>query len=151
MVIPESSTGGVIWRYAGIAILILGLWTGRREPALIPWLLLAATKVITTAGFYGYAREGVVIIPVFALLAALLVIRGLPRYGWFPLRFKSSPDANRLLRISLKTAVALVAIEGGRWFSKPVLTMDGQRVGVVEPFPATQYRERYLQVVKDPE
>ena len=148
MVIPESSTGVVIWRYAGFAILLLALWTGRREPALIPWLLLAATKVITTAGFYGYAREGVVLIPIFALLAGLLVIRGLPRYSWFPLRLKTKPDATRILRISLMLAVVLVTIEGIRWYSKPVLTLDGQQLGVVEPFPAGQYRERYLQVIK---
>lgn len=148
MVIPEASTGVVFWRYAGIAILLLGLWTGRREPALIPWLLLAATKVITTIGFYGYAREGVVLIPVFAVLAGLLVMRGLPRYAWFPLQFNTKPNATRLLRISLVFALALLAIEGMRWSSRPVLILDGQEVGVVEPFLSNQYQERKLQVLK---
>ena len=148
MVVPEASTGVTLWRGAGFALLLLALWTGRREPALIPWILLAATKVITTAGFYGYAREGAVLIPVMALLVALLVTRGLPGYAWFPVRFKVNPDAGRLLWVSCILAAALIVIEGYRWDSKPVVTLDGQDVGVVEPFPATQYRERYLQVIK---
>jgi len=84
MVIPEGSAGVTLWRGAGFAILLLALWTGRHETALVPWILLAATKVITTAGFYGYAREGAVLIPVMTLLFALLVMRGLPGYAWFP-------------------------------------------------------------------
>jgi len=149
MVIPEGGVAVAAWRYGAFAILLLALWTSRREAALIPWLLLAATKLVTTVGFYGYAREGVVIIPVFALLTALLLTRGLPRYRWFPAHFKSKPDPARILRISLVLAIALVAVEGSRWLSKPVLMMDGQAVGVVEPFPITQYRERQLQVTTD--
>jgi hypothetical protein len=74
------------------------------------------------------------------------VIRGLPGYAWFPVQFKDKPDAGRMLRISF--ALALVAIEGYRWNSRPVLTLDGEAVGVVESFPATQYRDRHLQVIK---
>lgn len=147
MVVPESGAGITLWRWAGLAILLLALWTGRREAALVPWLLLAATKLITTVGFYGYAREGVVLIPVYALLVALLVTRGLPAMTWFPMRFKAAPGAGRILWISYAVALALVAVEGYRWNSKPVLTLDGQPVGIAEPFPATEYRERQLQVL----
>jgi len=147
MVVPEVSTGVMLWRWAGFAVLLLALWSGRREAALVPWLLLAATKIITTAGFYGYAREGVVLIPVYALLLGLWLTRGLPAYAWFPWRFKTTPDAGRILRISCVLALVLVAVEGYRWNSKPVLMLDGQQVGVLEPFPATEYRDRRLQVI----
>jgi len=128
--------------------LLLALWTGRREPALIPWLLLAATKVISTLGFFGYAREGVVLIPVYALLVGLLVTRGLSRYTWFPIRFKTTPNAGNWLRVSFALALILIIVEGNRWISKPVLTLDGQQVGVVEPFQASEFRERQLRVIE---
>lgn len=148
MVVPPAGTAVSLWRWAGFAVLLLALWTGRHEPALIPWLLLAATKVISTLGFFGYAREGVVLIPVYALLVGLLVTRGLPRYTWFPLRFKTTPNAGNWLRASFALALILIIVEGNRWISKPVLTLDGQQVGVVEPFQATEFRERQLRVIE---
>jgi len=148
MVVPENSGGVALWRWAGFAILLLGLWSARREPALVPWILLASTKLITTVGFYGYAREGAVLIPVYALITGLLVMRGLPRYAWYPWRCDGRPDSAKWLRASLLTAMVLVAVEGSRWVSKPVLTLDGRQVGVTEPFSATQYRDRHLKVVK---
>jgi len=146
MVIPEGGVGIAAWRWAGFAILLLALWTARREAALVPWLLLAATKLITTVGFFGYAREGVVLIPVFALLVGLVVARGLPRYSWCPFHFNTAPSTKNWLRISCVVALILIAIEGGRWASQPVITIDGQQIGVLEPFPATEYRQRQLRV-----
>ena len=151
MVVPGGSAGVTAWRWAGFVILLLALWAGRHEAGLVPWVLLAATKVITTVGFYGYAREGVVLIPVYALLVGLWATRGLPGYAWFPKRFEDSPRTGRLLWISCAMALALVAIEGYRWISKPVLMLDGREVGVVEPFPTTQYRERELRVLNSSE
>jgi hypothetical protein len=150
MVVPAASHGVTAWRWGGLALLLLGLWAGRGDAALVPWLLLAATKVITTVGFYGYAREGVVLIPVYALLLGLWVTRGLPGYGWFPKRLKNPLRSGSLLWGSCLLAVVLVTVEGYRWVSKPVLTLDGQEVGVVEPYPATEYRERELRVRKAP-
>jgi hypothetical protein len=146
MVVPDERTAVSLWRWACLVILLLGLWTGRCEPALVPWLLLAGTKLVTTVGFYGYAREGAVLIPVFALLAALLVMRGLPRLAWYPIRFETAADTGKWLRLSLLAALFLLAVEGGRWFSGPVILLDGQQAGLVEPFPATEYRERQLRV-----
>ncbi len=86
------------------------------------------------------------LIPVFALLSALLVVRGLPRLAGYPLRFETAADPGRWLRLSLVLALILLAVEAGRWASRPVILLDGQPSGVVEPFPATQYRERQLRV-----
>jgi hypothetical protein len=65
-----------------------------------------------------------------------------------PVRFKVNPDAGWLLWVSCMLAAVLIVIEGHRWISKPVLSLDGLEIGVVEPFPATQYRERHLKVIK---
>jgi hypothetical protein len=147
MVVPERSVGVMAWRWAGFSLLLFALWAGRREAALVPWLLLAVTKIITTVGFYGYAREGVVLIPVYALLVGFLCMRLLSRYSWFPVWFKPNPNAGRILWISGVLAIALIAIEGNRWLSAPVITLDGRDVGQADPFPATQYRERLLGVI----
>ncbi len=146
MVVPNDRTAVSLWRWACLVVLLLGLWTGRNEPALVPWLLLAGTKLVTTVGFYGYAREGVVLIPVFALLAALLVMRGLPRLAWYPKNFETAADTGKWLRLSLLAAMCLLAVEGVRWLSRPVILLDGQQASLVEPFPATEYRERQLRV-----
>jgi len=143
MVTPDASVTVNIWRWACLVVLLLGLWAGRREAALAPWLLLAATKLVSTVGFFGYAREGAVLIPVFALCAALLMTRGLPRFA----THVSEPRlTNRVLLPGLFLAMLLVAAEGVRWASKPVVLLDGRQTGVTEPFPATEYRTRQLQV-----
>ena len=48
--------------------------------------------------------------------------------------------------MSLLLGLILLAVEAGRWYSKPVITLDGLQAGVVEPFPAGEYRERQLRV-----
>ena len=59
-----------------------------------------------------------------------------------------TPDPRKVLWVSCMMAAALIVVEGYRWTSKPLLILDGEEVGVVEPFPVTEYRERYLQVLK---
>ncbi len=146
LVVPDGGTGVALWRWAGLAILLLGLWVGRREEALVPWVLLLATKVITTLAFFGYAREGAVVIPVFALLLGLLAARGLPGLTGFPTRTGARPVARRLVWASCLLALGLIAIEGARWVSEPVLTLDGREVDAGDPFPGMQYEERRLRV-----
>jgi len=146
LVVPEGGAGVALWRWAGLAVVLLGLWVGRHEEALIPWMLLLATKVIATLAFFGYAREGAVVIPVFALLLGLLVARGLPRFPGFPARISTPPSIRRWLQVSCALALILIAIEGFRWNSEPVVTLDGRQVGAGDPFPGTEYEERRLQV-----
>jgi len=146
MVVPEGGGGVTVWRWAGLALLLAGLWVGRREEALVPWLLLLATKTMTTLAFFGYAREGAVVIPVFALLLGILIVRALPRMRGFSHRASSRPGARRWLWAACLLAVILVAIEGSRWLSEPVVTLDGREVGVMDPFPGMEYEERRLEV-----
>jgi len=146
LVVSEGGAGIALWRWAGLAVILLGLWVGRREEALIPWLLLLATKVLTTLAFFGYAREGAVVIPVFALLLGLLTARGLPRLPRIPTRISTAPNVRKWLQVSCLLALILIAIEGFRWNSGPVVTLDGRLVGAGDPFPGTEYEERRLRV-----
>ncbi len=147
LVVPGGGAGVALWRWAGLAVMLAGLWIGRREEALIAWMLFLATKVIATLGFYGYAREGAVVIPVFALLLGLLAARGLPRLSGFPGRASTAPSVRRWLLVSCVLALMLIAVEGFRWNSGPVVTLDGREVGAVDPFPGTEYKERRLRVL----
>ena len=146
LVVPEGSAFVSLWRWAALAALLWGLWIGRREEALIPWILLLSTKVITTLGFYGYAREGAVVMPVFALLVGLVAVRGLPRVLRLTHPDTIHTNIQKWLRQSCIFALILIAIEGTRWLSDPVINLDGQEVGVVEPFPGMDYQERQLRV-----
>jgi len=139
LVVPEGGLDVALWRGAGLVILLLGLWFGRREEALVPWLLLLATKVITTVAFFGYAREGAVVIPVFALLIGLIAGRGIPRLA-------AISEARRWFLASCALALVLVAVEAYRWHSQQVVTLDGRQVGVGSPFPEPDYEDRRLEV-----
>ncbi len=146
LVVPEGGIGVALWRWAGLALILWGMWLGRREEALVPWMLLLATKVITTLAFYGYAREGAVIIPVFALLLGLLIVRGFSGLSGSTSHAGANLEFKRWLRVSCVMALILIAVEGFRWNSEPVVTLDGREVGVVDPFPGTEYEERQLRI-----
>jgi len=144
LVVPEGGPAVGLWRAGALAAMLLGLWAGRREEALLPWLCLLATKLITTVAFFGYAREGAVVIPVFALSLGLLA-----RQGWSCLAgaLQRSRDVS-LRRAGLASlglmAAVLVTVEGFRWHSRPVITLDGREVGAEDPFPGADHEERRL-------
>jgi len=145
-VVPEGGGGLALWRWGLFVLLLAGLWAGRREQALIPWLLLLTTKIVTTLGFYGYAREGAVVIPVFALLLGLLAVRVLPRFLKAPARIDAAAAARNGFRVSCMLALILIAVEAYRWSSDPVITLDGREPGAVDVLPGTEYEERRLLV-----
>jgi hypothetical protein len=89
--------------------------------------------------FFGYARQGATVIPVVALLAALAAGR------WLVPRIPSLPPKGAM---TLAGAILFlpVAIEAARFLSRPVLSLDGQAVGSVDPFPPHLHRDQQLQV-----
>jgi hypothetical protein len=145
MVVPDITLGVTFWRGAGFFILLGGLWVGRRNKALIPWLMILGTKVITTLLFYGYAREGLVVIPVFALLLALLVCKLLPA-GSPSTDLPDSTATRTWLYGVLILSLTLVAIEGTRWSSRPAIHLDGVEVGVMALFPASDNQQHHLTI-----
>jgi len=146
LVVPDPGRGVFLWRFVGAIILVAGIWLGRRNEALVPWLMLLVTKTITSLAFFGYAREGAVVLPVFALLAGLVLIHGLDQFSKIRGRDFASPNPMRWLQLSCFLAFILVATEAYRWNSIPVIFMDGQEVGIVEPFPQANYQTRKIEV-----
>ena len=142
MVVPEGGLGTAAWRSGAFIVLLLGLWAGCRGPALVPWVLLLGTKLIVSLAFFGYAREGAVVIPVLALAAGLFAARTLPRLAGRV----SAAGSRRWVWAAGLAALTLVAIEGARWMSEPVVTLDGRETGRADPFPSMEYQERRLRV-----
>jgi hypothetical protein len=131
MVAPEGRPIATAWRLAVLA----GIVAARRRFALYPWLAFLASKVVVTVTFFGYARQGAVVIPVVALLAALVLERWL---------FSRLPS-----RVPTRLAILLllgVGAEAARSVSRPVVRIDGLSVGEVDPFPPGEHRERRVEV-----
>lgn len=63
------------WRSALALVAAAGLWSLRREPWLHAWLVFALTKLVVIAAFFGYARQGALCVPVFAIGLAAVVDR----------------------------------------------------------------------------
>ncbi len=128
------------WRMFVLLLIGLGLLVGRRQSALIPWLLFAFSKTAVTLAFFGYAREGAVLTPVVALLVGLAVVWIV---GAMPI-FARSP--RRWLTVCLGVVLVLATVETARWLSEPLITLDGVRLGSYDPFPATDYKVRMMEV-----
>ncbi len=148
LVVPEASPGATAWRLALLAAALLGLWAGLRNASLrgplVPWLLFLASKVIVTLAFFGYARHGATVIPVVALLVALVPdafrpgrVRGVGA---------AAPADRRLFRAALIAAALLVGVEGVRWAAGPELLLDGRTVGPTDPFAPEDYADRRLEI-----
>lgn len=63
-----------LWQLAILALVAAGAWRAGRRPALAPWWLYLASKLAVTVLFFGYARQGALVVPVVALLAALAFV-----------------------------------------------------------------------------
>lgn len=147
MVVPDHGPVVTFWRIAGLCILLGGLWAARQHTAIVPWLFLLVTKLTTTVMFYGYAREGLVVIPVFALLMALLINRVLLA-NRHPETLPHPEEKRRWFYGALILTLALISVEGIRWSSEPLLRLDGIAVGAQEPFPVKDYQQHRLTVGK---
>jgi hypothetical protein len=138
LVVPTGPIA-TAWSLVVLAACLAGLAAGWRRPALLPWLAFLASKVVTTVLFFGYARQGALVTPVVALLAAL----ALARWG--------GPVVARIevRRADLAIALALavpVALEAARWLQRPKVTIDGRTIGPTDPFPADDHRDQAVAV-----
>jgi hypothetical protein len=138
LVVPEGPLA-TLWSLVVLAACGLGLMAGRGRPALAPWLAFLASKVAVTLLFFGYARQGAMVVPVVALPAALAIERWvLPLAARWPAR-----------RTAVLAAIALAApvlVEGVRWAARPDVTIDGRAVGTIDPFPADEHRDQAVRV-----
>ncbi len=144
LVVPEGG-GAEAWRLALLAVALWGLARGLRlsPAALVPWLAFLLSKVAVVLAFFGYARQGASVIPVLALLIALAVSHSLPASGDDRRRTARPPSGTRIV---LAAALVLLAIEGGRWISRPTLVLDGREVARSDPWPVDRHEQRWLEI-----
>lgn len=122
-----------LWRIAWLVVCAIGIWRGRRRPAVAIWLAWALAVAMTTIAFFGYARQGAMVLPAFAVLAAL---------GTEPLwRGRERVWA----RLGIAAVAVLVALELVRWTCPPRLAVDGAFAAPVEPWPPLEFEVRQVE------
>jgi hypothetical protein len=141
LVVPHGAAASA-WQLAMLAAGGAGIAAGWRRSALIPWLLLLASKVAVTLAFFGYARQGALLIPVVCLLVALAAERFIP-----PLRAADSAGGRlKLVRGLAGAALLMLGLETIRFISPPSIWIDGQPAGPRDPIPIDQHRDRIVEL-----
>lgn len=125
MVTPDDDWKPAVWQLGVLAVSLLGILVAFPRSALTPWLLFLASKVAITVLFFGYARQGACVIPVVALLAALLAEKG---------TLRSRRLAGSLPKLALAMLFLSLTLETVRWVRSPTPFVDGQRIQAVDPF-----------------
>lgn len=139
MVAPENDPVSIGWRFAVLAICAAGLAAAWRHAALGPWLLFLASKVAATVLFFGYVRQGALVIPVVAVLAGLAAER------WVPARL-APRDRGRVPRFAAAVLLIGIGVEGARFFSRPLVQVDGLSAGEIDPFPPDEHRAHSIAI-----
>jgi hypothetical protein len=121
MVSPDPDAPALAWQAAILAACGVGLISGFRRTAIVPWVLYFATKLVVTVFFFGYARTGATAVPVVALLL------GIAGERW--LRFRTP---RRAVAVVLLSAVTL---EAARFVRKPAVSIDGRPIGDADRLP----------------
>ena len=134
MLAPEG------WPARSFGLLVLGgclvgLALAWRQPALGGWLLWLASKLVVTVLFFGYVRQGALVVPVVALLCAL----GLERLA------KARPAVGTL-RALLTLAVFCLLLEAARFARPGELWIDGRRVTGRDPLPTWEHGDQRIEV-----
>jgi hypothetical protein len=109
---------------------LTGIVLAGRRAALVPWLLLLATRLAVTLLFFGYARQGAMAIPIVAILLALAVERVLHV---------------RPSRLAFAVLAVGVTLEAARFVSKPQARLDGARIGRSDPHPPDEHDAHRLE------
>ena len=131
MVSADADLPAVVWRSAIGIVCLTGIVLAGRRAALVPWLLLLATRLAVTLLFFGYARQGAMAIPIVAILLALAVERVLHV---------------RPSRLAFAVLAVGVTLEAARFVSKPQVRLDGARIGRSDPHPPDEHDAHHLEV-----
>lgn len=118
-----------------IGLGLLGLWGLRREPRIWPIFLILATKLAVVLAFFGYARQGALLLPFLALgVAAVLDRAALARL------------APRTVRLAAAVLVGgLLLHDAQRALRGASLVLDGEPVGADRAREDTGHRTRELE------
>ena len=118
LAVPDPGWRTAAWSAVLLIGCSLGVAAAWRRPALYPWLFFAVSKLVVTAAFFGYARQGALVFPVVALLLGLAAAR------WIPAVRGARPD--EVVRITALALAALLVVEGIRALRPPALAVDGR-------------------------
>lgn len=130
LVTPDPGPLAFAWRTGVLVLVVAGAWKERRTPPLQPWLLYLASKLAVAALFFGYARQGALMLPVLALLAALMLARFAPR----------TPQG-----LVLILALPLL-FELCRFLAAPAIRIDGRPVEGPDPWPHDLHHSQRVDV-----
>ncbi|MCA8975000.1 MAG: hypothetical protein KDC98_09775 [Planctomycetes bacterium] len=125
-IVLADGTMPLLFRLAVLGLALAGVWTMRRQPWLWPWLAFAASKLAVTAAFFGYARQGALLIPLMATAVACVLMR------------------SDRLRPAWILALALLAAESVRTMTTEVAVehLDGTQVTTADDHGAMYVRYR---------
>jgi hypothetical protein len=139
LVVPEGAWARA-WRLLVLAGAAAGLVAGARRSALQGWLLFLLTKVAATVLFFGYARQGAMVVPVVLLLLALAAERWLARG-------RLSVLGAAPARAGLALLAAAVLVEAARQQARPQVLIDGAVVtSAADPVPLDVHRAHHVVV-----
>ena len=139
---PEGP-GASVWRACIALLAAFGLAVGRREvgaPARRFLVLFAVSRVLVTAAFFGYARHGVLLVPVVALAVALAVRRLLAGR-----RLVAGHDGRRASWLLWTGCLALLAAEAFRSTRGVRVELDGVEVEDADPFSPDVHVDRTIE------
>lgn len=127
LVVP---TGGwaLAWQLAMAGLAGVGLYRLRRQAWVWPWLAFAVARLLIIAAYFGYARQGALLVPVAAIgVAAALPSVGRRGVSWLAGGLLLAALASWLL--GAVTAVGTRPyLDGVEWQPGQVVTHDGKRL-----------------------
>jgi len=135
LVVPDAGILVGLWQLTLLALTLGGVWVARRDAEAQPWILFLASRLLVTAAFFGYARQGATSIPVVILLT-YLAVQAVGK-AW---------SARRAGAVLAALAILLLALEAGRTLSRPEVTVDGRPITATAPFPPGDHNQRSIQV-----
>jgi hypothetical protein len=128
--VTASGPWPTIVRVILLTMAAVGLWSLRARRSLWPLFAFAVTKLLVVAGWFGYARQGALCLPLVALGVAAALDR--------------LPGIARMRTGHLATAaLVLLAIEGWR-AAMITATVDDSEVRSGEPFGAMDFSTRRI-------
>ena len=120
------------WRIATLLLLGWAMWRARACRAYDPWALWLLATMAVAVAFFGYARSGAVATPAVGLAIGTLV--------------QSAPRRAALRALGIAAVAIVILADLGRLISPPSVLVDGQPVGVVEPFAPLTHENRSIEV-----
>ncbi len=126
---PDAGVVTAAWQAGVLALAAWGAWVGSRSPPIHPWLLYVASKLAVAVLFFGYARQGALILPALAMFVAIPLTGLMPR-------------SRRGFGLALFVPVIF---EFARFLAPPLIRIDGRSLDGPDPWPADQHHTQRIE------